>query len=356
MKKVHHKIRPSIEMPEDPARRRHFLGIESSATRFLKNTHFVAAAAKNVVPFGLPFLDASILGLLPTGLAGIGAKGGVGKTQIVLEMAKNMAMKKRRVLFVALEAEQNEIELRLEFQLFASKWYYDTNKDPNIVFDYRRFRYGELSKTIRPYADEVKEIYHSRYETLETMYKLKDFTIENLRQLMLYARKDGVNCIIIDHLMYFDLFGGEPENTEMAGLMKDIRDLNLHYNIPVILVAHTRKTQSNLPGLEDFRGTSDIGKIITDCVMIAPRPGSYDPVSGTIDTIISVPKARAGGALNVVGLMRFHTQLQCYLPEYRVATYSHDNIEELERSRLPYWAKRDSFCVNGNSPLEDQHY
>jgi hypothetical protein len=192
----------------------------------------------------------------------------------------------------------------------------------------------------------VRELFHERYENLETVYKNSDFTVDNLSYLMAYAKDQAFDCVILDHAHFMDLYGMDSENQELSKMMKDIRELNLKYSIPVILVAHTRKMPGLLPGLEDFRGTSDIGKIITNCVMIASRPDSYDPQSGTVDTIISVPKARAGGKLNVIGLMHFHTQLQSYVSEYRVGKQVGDNIEELDRLDLPYWAKSDPFCRN----------
>jgi hypothetical protein len=163
---------------------------------------------------------------------------------------------------------------------------------------------------------------------------------------MAYAKDQAFDCVVLDHAHYFDLYGQDSENQELSKMMKEIRDLNLKYSIPVIVVAHTRKMPGLLPGLEDFRGTSDIGKIITNCIMIAGRPDSYDPASGTVDTIIAVPKARAGGRLNVVGLMNFHTQLQSYVADYRVGKVVGESVEELTRHELPYWAKSDPFCRN----------
>ena len=345
-------------VPSDPQRVREFLGVSSSATRFMQNPFKILEAQKRAVPFGLTFLNSALQGMLPTDLTGIGAKGGVGKTQLVTEIAKNMAMQKKKVLFIALEAEPNEIEMRLEFQLFASHWYYDKQKPVGMIFDYRSYRFGKLNEYLKKHADGVRELFHERYETLETVYKTSDFTTENFAYLMAYAKDNAFDCVVLDHAHYFDLYGEDSENQELSKMMKEIRDLNLKYSIPVIIVAHTRKMPGMLPGLEDFRGSSDIGKIITNCIMIAGRPNSYDAATGTVDTVIAVPKARAGGKLNVVGLMHFHIQMQTYVSDYRVGSINGEAIEELSRQDLPYWAKSDPFCRNKGDyqDLPEDHY
>lgn len=356
---IHKKITPSVDLPEGEQRRREFLGVASASHRRKWNQSIIQEAKLNCVSFGLPMLDRALEGAMNTELIAIGAAAGVGKSTIGLEIAKNVAMSKKRVLFVALEAEQNEIELKLHFGLFVSKWMYDPERNRKLLFDYRRYRFGHLDEELKKYAPEVNEIFDERYSTLETYYKLKDFTIESLRQLFVYAKDAGMHSIVVDHIHYFDLYGRASEkNEEMTRLMHDIRDLNLHYKIPVFLVAHVRKHNSVVPTLQDFHGTSEIGKIATTCIMLASRPNSYDSNTGCVDTIISVPKVRAGGKLNVVGLMSYHTQLGAYLPEYRVGSLDGDEVTELEKERLPYWAKHDSFCVNGKNQVDepDPHY
>lgn len=349
-------LNPIVEIPTDPMRAREFLGVHNSAEAFLRNPWIIKEAQEKLTSFGNPFLDRALLGMLPSELVCVMAKSNVGKTQMILEMAKNLSMNKKRVLFVALESEQNEIEFRLEFQLFAQAFYYDKDRPSGIVFNYRNYRFGMLSPILKKYADRVREIYHQRYEHLEVFYRKKEFTIEHLKQLMKYAKDSGISCIVIDHLMVFDLFGEDPENVEMSRLIKDIRDLNLHHSIPVIVAAHTRKMNTNLLSLDDIRGTSDIAKIATTVIGIASRPDSYDPVNSQIDTIIQVLKSRAGGKINEAGLMHFNLQMQCYLSEYRLAKTIGDNVEEMRSEELPYWVKGDSFCSNYKMPPQEDHY
>lgn len=355
MKQPKKQVRPLVEIPTDPQRAREFLGIQSSATSFMQNPFIIKEAMERVTSFGNPFLDRSLIGMLPSELVCVMAKSNVGKTQMIMEMAKNLSMNKKRVLFVALESEQNEIELRLEFQLFAGAWYYDKEHSNSVVFNYRNYRFGKLNAELKKYADKVREIYHQRYEHLEVYYRRKEFTIENLRQLMKYAADTGVQCVVIDHLMVFDLFGDDPENQEMSRLIKDIRELNLHHSIPVIVAAHTRKMNTDLLSLDDIRGTSDIAKVATSVIGIASRPNSYNPASATVDTIVQVLKSRAGGKLNEVGLMYFHLQTQSYMPEYRLAKINGDSVEEMTHDEIPYWARGDDFCQSWKPPKEE-HY
>lgn len=363
MKTSEKQIAPRLTLPEDPLRAREFLGIQSSAIRVAQNPLLVKYARENHIPIGIPFFDSAMQGILPTDLV-VGTGGsGLGKTSFGLEIAKNVAMRGHRVLMIPLESEPNEIEMKLEYQLFAGEYYYDKDKDKSVVFDYRSYRFGKIGSSLNKYYPKVKEIFKQRYATLETLYRKEGFNIENLREVFVYAKREGFKCIVLDHCHFIELYGDDPENIELSRLMKQIRDLNLHYNMPVFMLAHTRKTNKVMPGLEDIRGTSDIGKIATMGICIAPRPGSYDAKSDSVDTIFSVPKARTGGKLNLVGLVRYHIPMQSYVPEYRVARLEGDDVIELKKEELPYWAKGDPFCKNKSQlqemefkDEEDMHY
>lgn len=340
------KIVPELTIPDDPKRAREILGIDSVSNRFVHNYSFIKNARDNHLPIGIPFFDSAMQGILPTDLV-VGTGGsGLGKTSFGLEIAKNVAMRGQRVLMLPLESEMNEIEMKLQYQLFAGERFNDEKANKKDIFDYRSYRFGKIDHLLKPYADKVRHLMKERYSTLETMYRKEGFSIEGLRQVMVYAKREGFKCLILDHCHYIELYGDDPENIELSKLMKQIRELNLHYNIPVFMLAHTRKTNKVMPGLEDIRGTSDIGKIATMGICIAPRPNSYDAKTDSVDTIFAVPKARTGGKLNLVGLVRYHIPMQSYVPEYRVAKLSGDEIIELKKEDLPYWAAQDPFCRN----------
>lgn len=349
------KITPRLLIPEDPKRAREILGVDSVANRFVHNYDFIRAARENAIPIGIPFFDSAMQGILPTDFV-VGTGGsGLGKTSFGLEIAKNVAMRGKRVLMLPLESEHNEIEMKLQYQLFAKCRFEDETANKGDIFDYRSFRFGKIDHLVRPYAEQVRHEMKTRYSTLETMYRKEGFDIEALKEVMQFAKREDFKCVVLDHCHYIQMYGDDPENIELSKLMKQIRELNLHYNIPVFMLAHTRKTTKTMPGLEDIRGTSDIGKIATMGICIAPNPGSYDAKTDSVDTIFAVPKARTGGKLNLVGLVRYHIPMQSYVPQYRVARLDKDEVIELSREELPYWAKSDPFCRNlARSGVQDK--
>ena len=63
--------------------------------------------------FGIKYLDAALHGIKPNDLILIGASSGAGKTELCTHIAKTNAKLGKRVRYIALEAEKNEIETTL---------------------------------------------------------------------------------------------------------------------------------------------------------------------------------------------------------------------------------------------------
>jgi replicative DNA helicase len=312
--------------------------------------HFQQAQEK-ALPFGISLLDRALFGLLPTDLMLIGAGSGVGKSAAAIEIAGNVSQMGKRVLFLALEAEPEEVEMRLLYQLYAEWYFEDRDRDRSVVFDYRNFRFNRLSLATHKYRDAVFEQFTRNTQFLSTFYKTeKGFTIQDLEAKLRHAANHGYDLVVIDHLHYFDLYGaGRDQHQAMGKLMQQIRDLNLHYQIPIILVAHLRKDfHGFLPTLSDFHGSSDIGKQATLAVMISKVKDGYNPAKGTSKTAFTIPKSRTG-AMPLAGIVEFAVRWNRYSPHYRLAYIQEksESFKELTREELPYWAKDHSDSKNG---------
>lgn len=325
-------------------------GIVPSYVRQTKVWEHLEQAEQKALPFGISLLDRALFGLLPTDLMLIGAGSGVGKSAAAIEIAGNVAQLGKRVLFLALEAEPEEVEMRILYQLYAEWYFADQNRDRSVVFDYRNFRFNRLASAINPYRDAVFEQFTRNTKLLSTFYKTKEsFTIKDLERKLAHASNHGYDLVIIDHLHYFDLYGsGRDQHQAMGKLMQQIRDLNLHHQIPIILVAHLRKDfHGFLPTLSDFHGSSDIGKQATLAVMISKVKDGYNPARGTSKTAITVPKSRTG-AMPLAGIVEFAVRWNRYSPHYRLAYIQEksESFKELTRDELPYWARGHEDCRN----------
>jgi replicative DNA helicase len=316
--------------------------ILSSLVREASIDDAIELASKNLTNFGNAFLDDALAGILPNDLCLIGAKSGIGKTQLATQIASfNATVHKKNVVFVALEAEKNEIEMRLRYSIEAGLYFRDQNRDRNVHVNYRNWRLGFLTTALKRYKDEAINIFHERYANLNTVYRDEVYDINEFQRNLEEAKEWG-DIWILDHLHYFDLHGTDNEHSQVSRIMKQIRSLNLYYNKPFIVIAHLRKNiEGFLPTTEDFMGSSDIGKVATVCCMIAKDPDGYDPKTGIQKTIFSIPKSRTGGLGNLCGIMSYSTRHQGYFPDYRLGRVfkSNEKYDEIKEDEYPDWAK-----------------
>jgi replicative DNA helicase len=317
------------------------VSIQRSTERDKQTRQFILDAESKRTQFGLTFLDDSLYGMLPNDLVLIGAKTGRGKTALAVNIAKHNAMLGKRVVFIALEAEENEIEMRLRYQIEASLLFQDETRDRSIVINYRNWRFGKLERALARHQDAATLEFNKRYATLLTIYRRQGFGVKDLNDV-LEKVKGKAELVILDHLHYLDMESGQSENESLSALMKKMRELNLFYNIPFVVAAHLRKSiESLIPGDEDFRGSGDIGKIATTCIMLTPQPDKFNATQQTSSTIISIAKSRTGGLGNLCGIMDFSIRHQAYLPFYRLAyVFNNGGIKELEEAEYPDWASK----------------
>lgn len=305
----------------------------------------IARSGLSILPLGIPFIDEALMGLLETDLMILGAKTGRGKTAMAVEIAKYLSKKRRKVTFIALEAEEDEIEMRLLYQIETGLFFRDEERMLGYIINYRNWRLGLLDVPLARYKNEAFMIFREHYATLTTVYRDKSFGFKELEETI--DEVTGVSdCVIIDHLHYLDIDDERDQYRAQSKLIKKIRSLNLFTKVPFILAAHLRKDIETLsPTEDDFMGSSDIGKNATIAMMIAPAPNGYNAQLQTQDTLISLPKTRTGGFGNLVGVLCFSIQHQRYTADFKLAKSSYDGkkIEMLEENAWPDWAKKRSY-------------
>lgn len=282
-----------------------------------------------------------MISILPTELVLVGAKSGVGKTEFLTQMALRWG-KTKRVGFVALEAEPEEIEQRILYKIYAETYLKDRARNPRVHLDFRRYRLGLMNDELSKYDEEARALFEEQTKNLFTHYMQRSsFTIIDLIDLMDDVRGNCDVCII-DHLHYFDMMGARSDMEGMRELMRRIREINLQSKIPFVCAAHLRKDNLSLmPGLDDFMGSSDIAKIATSAIMIAPKPDGYNPATNVATTLMGVPKLRGGGGTKLVAELDYSLTYQRYLANYSLSVVSQkgDKIHAIEREKYPRWAK-----------------
>jgi len=302
---------------------------------------------KDILPFGVSFLDECLGGIAKNDLIVLGAKTGFGKSQLASLIAKHNILNGKRVLFFALEAEEREIERRIKYQLI-SDWYFNLKANPGFKLNYLDWYYGRLNDHLELIEKEIDEQF-SLFSNLSTFYRQGDFNIQEFLRFGL-GLKDETDLIIVDHLHYFD-FDEQNENQAMKDTVKKIRDLALITNKPVILISHVRKSDKKskqlIPDLEDFHGSSDIGKIATKAITIAP---CFEETLGKQRlTYFQALKCRVDGArANMTGLLSFNTAMHKYERQYQLGRLSHDGTEfkPFKFNEMPEWAKNATASQN----------
>lgn len=244
--------------------------------------------------FGVKFLDETLRAIEIDDLILIGALPGVGKTQLVTNIALKNALKGKRVHLFALEAGKREIERRMKFQL-VMKHYYQETKDYEFRLAYYDWYRGAAKERLEPYVrlaeDEMRGL-----KSLHVFYRHQRFGVTEFRRAFLGISKE-TDLVIVDHLHYFSL-DDDNENKAVKEIMMEMRDLVLISQVPIILVAHLRKADKAIlslaPDLSEFHGTSEIGKIVTKAVTLGP--GEHEG-NGIYSTFVRIAKCRQDGGV-----------------------------------------------------------
>lgn len=293
-----------------------------------------------VLSFGVRYLDQALGGIFKNDLILIGAKTGHGKTDLATYIAMHNAAQGKRVHYFALEAEDIEIERRVKYRHISKAAYRIVGDRLNYLDWYAKMFESELAEVERM----AEHVLMKRYETLWTFYRGRDFTVDDLEKKCL-AIQDLTDLIVIDHLHFVD--SDDPnENRGFKAIVKRIRDIALSIGRPVLLIAHVRKGDRRfkqiIPATEDFHGTSDIIKIATKAVLMAPALDRRGPNHTLWPTYMHAAKCRPDGTrTRYVGLLHYDICATAYDDYFDLGVLVNDGSEweRLSEEKKPHWAK-----------------
>lgn len=289
------------------------------------------------------FLDDVLRGILPHDLILLCAETGAGKTDRAVGIARANVQRGKRVHYFALEAEDKEIERRAKYTALAELAF-----QANVVgvdrLNYPDWYRGKCDDVIARFEYDAERMVGLQLRTLHTYYRGSSFGHDDIKRLFL-AIKDETDLIILDHLHYVDI-EDENENRGFKKTVKMIRDVSLGIGVPILVVAHLRKrdmrSRSIVPDIEMVHGSSDVIKICTQVIMMAPARSLPAKTSYIANTFVHVPKDRMGGASGYVALCHYDRRFRTYAPHYTLGrqSFAGDTFEELSANELPRWAKR----------------
>jgi hypothetical protein len=297
-------------------------------------------AGKTILSFGVKFLDDAMGGITRRDLILVGAKTGAGKTQLALNVAIANCRAGRRVHYFALEAEDREMERRMKFQILASAYYRHAMGAQRLRFiDWYN---GKLDGVLEIFEDRADREVAELLKNLNTYYRVDTFTGADFSR-QLDAIREETDLVVLDHFHYVDS-DDENENRGHKQLVKQIRDCALRADRPVMVVGHVRKSDPRnaplVPTEEAFHGSSDIVKIATKAIMLAP---DYETDTGNPSlwaTYMQIVKCRQDSSLTrYAARLIYDTRTDGYQPEYSLGrlTEGGKKYESLSPWQWPMW-------------------
>lgn len=299
--------------------------------------------AARAINYHNTFIDDVLRAILPHDLILIGAESGLGKTDLALSIAVANAMKERHVAYFALEAEPDELEVRMKYS-WLSREAHRRRLPERDELNFTDWILCRCEHIVGALNDECDHWFLNHLGGLWTFYRGNKFDQDDLRRRILEIHK-SVDLIIIDHLHYVDMDDSDSETRAIGETMKAIRDVSLRVGKPAILVAHLRKRDERLkkivPGKDDFHGSSNIVKICTQAITMAPAHKVKPPKWWLAPTYIRIVKDRRAGAPPYVALQMFDRRTRIYEEDYQLGRLIKGDTdwEPVPPGDQPSWAR-----------------
>lgn len=311
--------------------------------------------------YGISVLDDPLLAIAKNELVVIGADTGMGKSELVLHIARHNAKNGKRVALFYLEGGYLEAIQRMKWRDICDLYY--SKKDVYVDMDFRKWMFNDLNREqLTKLSAQVYEDYKDKYKDNLFLYPVKaDFTVDEFISSLfdfhtLEYTKDNpfimdskyhLDLVIIDHLQYFSLDKSDNEITEITKILRAVKKMVDRANFPVLLVSHLRKKGNDrgLPGVEDFYGSSNIPKIATTAITIAPDTKTDNLANNVFPTYFRVVKSRVGLRPNYAMLCDFDLRKRDYDKRYKIVRLDSMGhvLPELTTDQFPRWAK-GAFC------------
>lgn len=307
--------------------------------------------------YGIKALDDPLLAIAKNELVIIGADSGVGKSSLVLDIARHNAKNDKKVALFYLEGGHIEAIQRMKWRDITELYYKERQAHEFKTMDFRKWVLN-CGINLTELSSRVYEKNKDKYKDNLYLYPIsEDFKIEELLSSLLdfhkladakfgEFKKEGVydlDLIIIDHLQYFSLDKADNEIVEITKILRACKKITDHHNIPVIMVSHLRKKGKDrgLPDQEDFYGSSNIPKIASTAITIAPDTSEDCLATNIFPTYFRIVKSRIGLRPNYAIRCNYNLNIREYEKDYKIFRLdSLGNImPELTEEQRPRWAK-----------------
>lgn len=199
------------------------------------------SGGEKTVHFGYKMLDASITSLSPGELHIIGARPGIGKSMMALNIAYKNAKRNHHVLYFSLEMNEKEMVTRL------------LGIDKGITSQQFAFKTDSFISELGHHFDAIREL------PLSFCYR-SGITCSDIESHLIKERESHpVDLIIIDHMHIMQAHGTKSGYEKMTAISNGLKILAMNNQIPIIALAQlSRAGATGEPTLTELRDSGSI--------------------------------------------------------------------------------------------------
>ena len=236
------------------------------------------------VTTGFRFLDNIIGGFNPEELIVIGARTGMGKTTLALNLCVNAMRKGHKAMFISLEMSATALTYKMASDITG--------------IDYADFDTADISDdrmvTVKEMVNPILKNLSSSDATGLTLEKLKGLARQK-------SKTEGLDIIYVDYLQIMNVsdsnINKRAEHEKLGYISRELKNLAAELKIPVVALAQLsrglEKSDNKKPMMSDLRGSGAIEQDANKILFIH-RDSYYNDSSGDECEII-VAKNRSGG-------------------------------------------------------------
>lgn len=229
----------------------------------------------DTVPTGFAALDRVLGGLCRKNVTVLAARPGIGKTQLALQITRNVALRikslKRDAVAIVFSAEMSMEQCIIRLAQAASGVPKSVLRD-NTATPEQKAQFNKALDLIRDLPILVDE---TPAPTTAQMF------IRIAVEAMLH--KDGVDLVVFDYLELAGDKGGEREEARLGEIMRGLKIIAKHFNCPVLVLSQlNRKVEerpSKRPESPDLRSSGWVEALSQQIIMLT-RPDYYATETG----------------------------------------------------------------------------
>lgn len=231
-------------------------------------------------------LDDAIGGMEGGWLVLIGARPGMGKTQLALMTAQNMAMNEVPTLFFSLEMSKKELIRRLILE--GTKVTFAEAKHGHIT--------AEQLQSIHAKASKI----HAMPMYIDDKGGITMAHIDNI--VKRHVTKYGVRCVFIDYLQLISGDGSKSAYERTTQISQGLKNIAKRHGVTVVALSQLSRLnearKDRRPGLSDLRDSGSLEQD-ADIVMLLYRDAYYTESISDNTLEVNIAKHRHGSVRTV---------------------------------------------------------